>query len=201
MKINNKGWIHRLSQAVIIFLVLALGAINLGGCTYKTYTGNIGDAKFSFQYRKNDCVTSYDPYSVNPYNSYLTDSEPQWSIRSINTCFSPDSRINVHVYGRRGLTNDAWISLDLFLAYLSNNKYLKDFAIRWRGTVVIAGMTAEYAYYYYEGFTTIPVYYMGKAVSFVYGDYIVDIDVLFTEYKMDTDIAFDLIVDTFEILE
>ena len=116
-------------------------------------------------------------------------------------CCSSDSYINIYVYGKRSLTNDAEISLELFLAYLSGNEYLTDWEVRERGTVIIAGMTAEYVNYSYEGYTIEPVGYEGKFISFVYGDYIIDIDVLFPMVGLGTDIAFNLIVDTFTIKE
>lgn len=178
----------------VLLLVLILTSISLSGCTYKTYTGNIGDAKFSFQYRKNGCVNPPEPYS--------TVGDPPDGLQIPEGCsVYPDSHIIIDVYERRGLAIDAWISLDLILASLRNNKYLNDLEITEQGTVIIAGMTAEYATYYYTGYTTVPVYYWGKAASFVYGDYIVDIDVLFIARGSDTDTAFDLIVDTFTIKE
>jgi len=84
---------------------------------------------------------------------------------------------------------------------LFHNEYVSNLEIGERGTIIIIGMIVEYVYYYYKGYTTVPLYYEGKFASFVYGDYVVDIDVLFKEGNLDTNIAFDLIVDTFTIRE
>jgi len=196
MHLSSQNRTRRKEYITIIFvllLALILTSISLSGCTYKTYTGNIGDATFSFQYRENDCVKPYDPYSE------LSDPPLLPRTGITEGCSSSDSHINIYIYGKRGLTNDAEISLELFLSFLFGNEYLRDLEVRERGTVVIAESTAEYVNYSYEGYTIEPVFYEGKFISFVYGDYIVDIDVLFQTGNPDTDIAFDLLVDTFTI--
>jgi len=63
MEKRNPKRRYHVSQAAIIFLVLTFIIVGINGCTYKTYSGDIGDATFSFQYRENDCVNPPDPYS------------------------------------------------------------------------------------------------------------------------------------------
>jgi hypothetical protein len=192
---RNSGWSYRLSKAVIVSLILVFITVGISGCTYKTYTGDIGNATFSFQYRKNDCVKPYNPYAE------FSESHPLPPTGVTAGCSSSDSHINIYIYGKRGLANDSEVSLELFLTYLSGNEYLRDLEVKERDTIIIDGITAEYMNYYYEGYTTEPVGYEGKFISFVYGDYIVDIDVLFPMGNVDTDIAFDLLVETFKIRE
>jgi hypothetical protein len=198
MRLSNRNRTRRNKCKTTVFILLPiviLISISLSGCTYKTYTGNIGDATFSFRYRKNDCVKPYNPYAE------FSESHPIPPTGVTEGCSSSDSHINIYIYGKRGLTNDAEISLELFLANLSGNEYLRDLEVIERDTIIIAGITAEYVNYYYEGYKTEPVGYEGKFISFAYGDYIVDIDVLFPMGNLDTDIAFDLLVETFKIRE
>jgi hypothetical protein len=192
MRKINSGLSYCVLQATGILLVLVFITISLSGCTYKTYTGDIGNATFSFQFRKNDCV--------NPPDEFLGDFDPPRPLPE-GCSYYPDSHINIDIYDKNPYIYNAEMSLEDFIYSLLGNDYLRDLEVRERGTVIIAGMTAEYANYFYTGYTTVPLYYEGKVASFVYGDYIVDIDVLFMEGNLDTDIAFNLIVDTFTINE
>ena len=186
---------HNLSKSVVIvtslLMILLAIAMSFGGCTYKTYTGRIGDATFSFQYRKNDCVNPkpYDPYSG------MYDPPPPIPEGG----FYPNSHINVDVSLVDNRIPDAKTSLEHFVSALETGEYIRDLEIMDRDTVTITGLTAEYVHYFYTGYTTVPVPYEGKFASLIHKGYIVDIDVLYVEGWLDTDEAFNLLVKTFKI--
>ena len=170
---------------IIIFtglLTAIMLSILLSGCSYKTYTGKIGEATYSFKYRGD--------YPVNPPNP-LASSQINANILSLNYFISVTSHPGDNIETVLGSYKTK-----------SDPQDLNKFEIVGNDTIIIAGIPAEHVTYTYEGYTTLPVLYGGHFAYFKYKSYTVEIHVLFPlliEGKPLGSEAFNLLVETFKI--
>ena len=169
----------------ILLITLILLSMLLSGCSEnKTYRGEIGDAKYSFNYRNEHPVNP-----PHPFRSGQKDVNP----------LSPEYFISVASH----LGDSIETSLGSYRIKQDPSE-LKFFDITKRDTISIAGFPAEHIEYSYVGYTTIPVVYCGDFAHFKYQQYTVEIHVLFPALVGPWGSgkeAFDLLVKTFKIEE
>jgi hypothetical protein len=164
---------------LLTFIMLSM---LLSGCSYKTYTGEIGDATYSFKYR--------GEYPVNPPNP-LASSQINANILSLDYFISVTTHPGDNIETVLGSYKTKTDPQDL-------NK----FEILGNDTINIAGIPAEHITYIYEGYTTLPVLYGGNFAYFKYKSYTVEIHVLFPIWIEGKDLgteAFNMLVETFKI--
>lgn len=184
MNIYLKPIFWKLSLLLIIILI---PTTILTGCTNKTHIGKVGNASYSFQYRKDYLVNPPDPF--NSHGELINPWSPESFIKVIS----------VPRYAINSLSHQ-----DKFILDTKNIKYITDFKVEKRDSVTIAGFPSEYLVYTYTGYTTHSVEYYGQLATFEYKEHFVDIHLLFPSLVGpwgDAQAAFELLVNTFQIKE
>jgi len=127
---NNKYKI-----CMVLFLALLTFPFVFSACSeFKTYSGEIKDAPYSFQHRKS--------YQVNPPNTNFAAYESFISIIS-----HPGKEIETSLGSYR---------------VKQDPTELQNFKVQKRDIINIAGFPAQYIAYSYEGYTTGPLMYFGQ---------------------------------------
>jgi hypothetical protein len=174
----------RIYKLSLFLLIASLILVFLPGCSYKTYSGRIENATYSFQYRKD--------YQVNPPNPLSTSTV-------ITDPLDPEAFISVITHPGKEIET----SLGSY-RLKQDPESINKFRIVKKDTIEIAGFIAQHIVYSYEGYTTIPIPYGGDFASFEYKENTIEIHVLFPSLIGpwgNGSEAFDLLVTTFKIEE
>lgn len=169
---------------VIIFIISS--AIFSIGCSTHTYSDRIGNIEYSFQYRCDDKVNPYNPLFHDPWSSGNMETESH-------------TTIEVEVVGLENNPNAQVIQN--FIDFYVNNPNIFNFKTQNITIGQIGGISAEGVRYFYSGYTSISVPYVGIFLTFRYKNYVFQVDFLYPGWYEDTDEAFNLFKDTFTVNE
>ena len=176
-------WSYIALISILLFSINACSRTAYEDYTYETFYSRAPDPLFSFEYSAD--------YQLFPHSRFLFKSGGPMPPRLTGGVL-----ISIATY--EGLDSN---HLDSFIAYMNAQKGIIFFSKDERRVIHLDSIEAESIHYGYNSYDTAPVTYEGTFISFMYKEFVIDVDFLSYTGSLLLDEAVNHFIETFKILD